>query len=160
MTNEISMTRARRTAPRLATLGAILSMVLTTSALRAQQPPPYCSNSTMSGTYVVSGTGTAFSPSGVGTLIATVGKVTYDGQGGGQSIQTASVGGTIVRQATATAVYTVNADCTGSKTFTSSTGQVTHFDFVISPSVPSITWIVTDAGRVFMGNAVRLDRQD
>ena len=160
MTKKISMTRARRTAPRLATLGAILSLFLTTSALRAQDAPPYCSNLTMSGTYVMTGTGTALSPGGGSTLIGVVGKVTYDGQGKGQVIETVSVGGNVFRQVTATGTFTVNPDCTGSKTFTSSTGQVSHFDFVIAPNGRTITWIVTDPGQVFTGNAVRLDMRD
>lgn len=158
MTKEIGMTRARRTAPWLTALGAILSVFLTTSALSAQEL--YCSNATMNGTYVMTGTGTAFPAGGGSVIIGVVGKLTYDGQGKGLKIQTASVGGTIVRQAAATGVYTVNSDCTGSKTFTSPTGQVSNFDFVISPNGRLITWIVTDSGQVFTGTAVRLDSRN
>lgn len=159
MTNDFSSTRARRTTPRLAAWGAILSALLATSVLRAQEGG-YCSNATMRGTYVMAGTGTLFPQGGAPILIGLVGKVVYDGQGNGQVIQTASVGGVIYRQGTFTGTYSVNSDCTGSKTFTSSTGQASHFDFVITPDGRTITWIVTDAGQVLTGSAVRLDNRD
>ncbi len=59
----------------LLVIGA-LTIALTPQALRAQCP---AQNATMNGTYVTSGTG---SIPGVGP-IATIGVVTYDGQGGG-----------------------------------------------------------------------------
>ncbi len=58
MTKEINMTKARRTSPRLAAMGAILGVLLTTSGLRAQGPSPSCSLATLNGTYMNSGTGT------------------------------------------------------------------------------------------------------
>jgi hypothetical protein len=54
------------------------------------------------------------------------------------------------------AVYTVNADCTGSKIF----GGTQHYDFVVSPNGRLITFIVTDAGVVLSGTGVRLDNKD
>jgi hypothetical protein len=138
--------RARRTAHRFAILGAILSVFLTASALRAQAPQ--CSNDTMKGVYVMSGTGTVV---GVG-LVAVVGKVTYDGQGGGQALTTQSVNGTVQRQVASTGSFTVNPDCTGSKTF----GGTAHFDFMITPDGKTITWIRTDSGLIVTGVAVRM----
>ena len=141
--------RAIRTAPRFAMLGAILTVSLTGSALRAQAPQ--CSNDTMRGVYMMSGGGTVV---GLGP-VAIVGIVTYDGQGGGQATATQSANGTIYRQVPSTGVFTVNADCTGSKTF--GTGATaTHFDFVITPDGKTITWIVTDSGRIMTGTAVRI----
>ena len=141
--------RARRTAPRVTILGAILTVFLTTSALRAQAPQ--CSNDTMKGVYIMQGTGTVV---GLG-LVAAVGKVTYDGQGGGQGLLTQSANGTIYRQVASTGVFTVNPDCTGSKTF--GTGATaTHFDFVITPDGKTITWIATNSGVIMIGTAVRM----
>ena len=141
--------RAKRTAPRSAMLGAILTVFLTTSALRAQGPQ--CSNDTMKGVYLMSGTGTVV---GLG-LVAALGKVTYDGQGGGQAILTQSANGTIYRQVASTGVFTVNSDCTGSKTF--GTGATaSHFDFMITPDGKTITWIATNSGVIMIGTAIRL----
>jgi hypothetical protein len=144
------MKKTRRTALGFATLGAILSVLLTTSTVRAQEPPPHCSQATLSGTYVNSGTGTMG-----GASVVMVGKVTYDGHGNGQSTFTRSVGGVITRPVAVPGVYTVNPDCTGSKTF----NGTTDYDFVVTPDGREITWIVTNssAGSLFTGRAVRLD---
>ena len=132
------------------TLGVILALFLTTSAVRAQEPPPNCSQATLSGTYVNSGTGAMG-----GVPVVMVGKVTYDGHGNGQSTFTRSVAGVISRPVAVPGVYTVKPDCTGSKTF----GGTTDYDFVVTPDGREITWIVTNsgAGALFTGRAVRLD---
>ena len=126
------MKKARRTAPGFATLGAILTLLVTTSAVRAQAPPPNCSQATLSGTYVMSGNGTMG-----GVSVATRGKVTYDGHGTGQATLTQSVGGFVQKYAAVPGVYTVNADCTGSKTF----NGATTYDFVVTPDGREITWM-------------------
>jgi hypothetical protein len=142
------MNQARRTAPGIATLGAILTVFLTTSAVMAQAPPPNCSQATLSGTYVNTGTGTMG-----GVSVISVGQVTYDGHGNGQSTFTKTVGGFVQKFVAVPGVYTVNADCTGSKIF----GGATTYDFVVTPDGREITWIVTSAGAPFSGHAVRLD---
>ena len=145
---EIGRNQARRTAPGIATLGAILTVFLTTSAVMAQAPPPNCSQATLSGTYVNTGTGTMG-----GVSVISVGQVTYDGHGNGQSTFTKTVGGFVQKFVAVPGVYTVNADCTGSKIF----GGATTYDFVVTPDGREITWIVTNSGAVFTGNAVRQD---
>jgi hypothetical protein len=142
---------------------AALSVSLMPQTLRAQQI--FCSTGTMRGTYVLSGTGTLYLPSGTGTgTIATpfavVGKVTYDGNGKGQGIETISVGGTVYRQDTITGAYKINDDCTGSKSFTDATGVTSHFDFVVSPTGRTIVSIATDSGTVLTITATRLDFVD
>lgn len=129
--------------------GAILTLALATAAVRAQGPPPQCSQATLNGTYVNSGTG-----SRGGASVVTVSKVTYDGQGNGLSTGTTSVAGLISRSVVP-GVYTVNPDCTGSKIF----GGATTYDFVVTPDGREITWIVTNAsaGSLFTGRAVRMD---
>jgi hypothetical protein len=142
------------------TLAAILGACLTISAARAQDPV-YCTNSTMSGTYVLTASGTYYPGSNQpGLAVAAVGTVTYDGQGKGQSVSTLSAGGAVFRHGTSTAVFTVNSDCTGTKTFTASTGAIIHYDFVISPNGRLINFIVTDPGYALAGTAVRLDNKD
>jgi len=108
-------------------------------------------NGTMYGSYALSQTGTI---TGVGPF-AVVGVATYDGQGGGSVTATRSVNGTIATF-TAPATFTVNLDCTGSKTVGTGSNTI-HFNFVISPDGKTITFIVTDTGTIAMGTAVRLD---
>ncbi len=130
--------------------GTIFALLLTTSTVRAQVPSPKCSQATLNGTYVNSGTGFLG-----GVSVVMVGKVTYDGHGGGQSTFTRSVAGVISRSIAVPGVYTVMPDCTGSKTF----GGATDYDFVVTPDGHDIYWIVTNAnsGALFTGHAVRLD---
>jgi hypothetical protein len=70
--------------------------------------------------------------------------------------ETVSLNGTIFRGITGTGVFTLNSDCTGSKTFTTFS-ETTDFDFVITADGSKITWIETDQGAVLTGTAVRLD---
>jgi hypothetical protein len=142
---------------------AALSVTLIPQGLRAQQI--FCSTGTMRGTYVLSGTGTLYLPSGTGTgtvatPFAVVGKVTYDGNGKAQGTQTISIGGMIFRQDTISGAYKVNDDCTGSKTFTDATGVTSHFDFVVGPTGRTIVSIDTDSGTILTITAIRLDFTD
>jgi len=130
--------------------GAILTLFWATAAVRAEGPPPQCSQATLNGTYVNTGTGFRG-----GASVVSVSKVTYDGQGNGLSSGTTSVAGVISRSVDVPGVYTVNRDCTGSKIF----GGTTNFDFVVTPDGREITWIVTNAfaGSLYTGRAVRMD---
>lgn len=148
------MTTVRCKAPRLVALAAVLSMFLATPAMRAQEPVS-CSNATMHGTYALSESGFAG-----GAPIGAIGEVIYDGRGNGKLVtETLSLNGTIFRGITGTGVFTVNSDCTGSKTFTTSGGE-SHFDFVITADGSKIDFIETDSGVVGTGTAIRIDRRD
>lgn len=136
---------ARTKAP-IAVLGAILA-ALTTSTLRAQQT---CTNWIMQGRYVLSQTGTAGT-----TPFAIVGQAIYDGRGGGTVTATKMFGGAIDLIVNAPATFTVNPDCSGSKTV----GPY-HFNFVITPDGKTITFIQTDSGVVSTGKAEWLGRAD
>ncbi len=131
-----------------AAFGAIFTVFLTTAPVRAQAPPPSCSQATLNGTYTLSGNGTMG-----GVVTAAMGKVTYDGHGNAQVTFTQSTGGFVQKYTAVPGTYTVNADCTGSKTF----GGTTNYDFVVTPDGREIHWIVTNTGAVFTGSAIRLD---
>ena len=104
----------------------------------------------MSGTGAVFGTG--------GGPIAFVGVVTYNGDGTGVLMSaTDNLNGTVGRATSIPATFTVNRDCTGSKTIGSGpTAQ--HFDFVITPDGRTLTFVETDAFAVVSGTAVRMNR--
>jgi hypothetical protein len=151
MSRDIGKTIARRKGLGLAVL--VLTLFLATPTLRAQEPVS-CSSATMHGTYALSGSGFAG-----GAPIAVTGEVIYDGRGNGKLVtETVSLNGTIIRGITGTGVFTVNSDCTGSKTFTTTAGT-SNFDFVITADGSKITWISTDSGVALTGTGVRLDRR-
>jgi hypothetical protein len=148
MGKEISITL------RLAALAAVLSLLAATPALKAEDEPS-CSNATMHGTYALSASGFAG-----GAPLGAAGEVIYDGHGNGTIVtETLSVNGTIYRGITGTGSFTVNSDCTGSKSFTTTVGPVS-FDFAISADGSTITFIETDSGTTVTGKGVRINRRD
>jgi hypothetical protein len=148
------MITPRSKVPRLVALATVLSMFLAAPTLRAQDPV-HCSNATMHGTYALSESGFAG-----GVALGAIGEVIYDGHGNGTIVtETLSLNGTISKGITGTGVFTVNADCTGSKMFTTSAGEA-HFDFVITADGSTITFIQTDSGVVGTGSAIRISRRE
>jgi hypothetical protein len=123
---------------------------VTPQALRADNTLCAEGNIVMNGTYLMSATGTVV---GVGP-VAVLGVVTYDGLGNGFVTSTKSVNGTIYKGVVATATFSVNRDCTGSKSFSNGS----HYDFVIAPDGSKITWIETDPNMIISGTAVRFIR--
>jgi hypothetical protein len=145
---------AKNAITRLAPMAAIFGAFFLTQAVNAQSV--YCSNGTMRGTYVVQGTGSIITPTGA-VPFATVGQVTYFGDGTGSvTSSTTNMGGTVSRTTAPVAgTYSVKPDCTGTKIL----GGV-HYDFVISPNGRLISWVVTESGVVISGTAVKLDGSD
>jgi len=134
---------------------AAFAAVVAPQALKADNAQCSLGNSIMNGTYAMSFTGTIV---GVGPITG-ISMVTYDGQGGGLSgPSTTSVNGMISKDPGGTkGSFTVNRDCTGSKSFGSGP-SAQHYDFVITPDGDTITWVVTDTGVVLSGTAVRLKK--
>jgi hypothetical protein len=81
------------------------------------------------------------------TPFAQSGKEFFDGAGKMSGVFTASLHGQIVRGNYA-GTYTVNADCTGTVTFTDNAGQTFHFDVFIADGGKEFAFIQTDAGVV------------
>lgn len=135
--------------PRFAMLGTFLAL-LTGPAMSGAEP--VCSQATLQGTYMVLGTGILGAGTTGGATFATLGRVTYDGVGAGKVTSTSSLGGAISRDPGTPVTYTVNANCTGTK----SAGGTT-FDFVITADGRELLYIVTNAGTVVSGRAIRLD---
>jgi len=130
-------------------LGAFLGLLAASTVSGAE---PVCSQATLQGTYMVLSTGVLGAGTTGGATYAVLGKATYDGVGGGKVISTSSVGGAISRDPGTPVTYTVNANCTGTK----SAGGTT-FEFVIGADGRELFYIVTNAGTVISGRAVRLD---
>jgi hypothetical protein len=130
---------------------AAIAAVVTPQALKADAPPPcFLGNAIMRGTYVANGTGAVI---GVGPITA-VSLLVYNGDGTGtQVFNTRSLNGAASTATNIPASFTVNPDCTGSKTI-----GATQFNFVITPDGSTITWIVTNPGVTLSGTGIRLKK--
>jgi hypothetical protein len=133
---------------------AALTAVVAPQALKASDAECPLQNATMNGTYVASGTGAI---AGVGPL-TTLGLIVYNGDGTGVLVSgTNTVNGASSASGNIPITFTVNRDCTGSKTI--GTGpSATQMNFVITPDGSTITWIVTNTGVTMVGTGVRLKR--
>jgi hypothetical protein len=120
-------------------------------ALKAADALCPLGNATLHGTYI------SLHPTGyiVGVGPATAnGTITFDGKGYSSNPFTASING-VIQRGTVVGPYTVNPDCTG----TLSQSDGTHYDFVVMPDGRRFSWIETDDGTVWSGEAVRLKNE-
>lgn len=76
---------------------------------------------------------------------AAVGKNTYDGRGQMKGQIVVSANGVII-PTTYTGTYSVNANCSGSKSAVLEGGLIVEFDFVVHSNLRGIDMIVTKAG--------------
>jgi hypothetical protein len=120
-----------------------------------------CTDASALGSYAFKVDGTNVSvplPGGPGPFAA-VGKNTYDGKGQMKGVIVVSSNGVII-PATYTGTYHVNADCTGSKSFTLSiggaVGPTIDLDFVLDDDLHEIRMIISDPGFAVSGSARKL----
>ena len=112
--------------------------------------PKECSNATLQGSFGYTSTGTllpSFVPPPFAGPFGEVGRQTFDGKGNTEATGTLSANGNILSKVTFQGTYTVNPDCTGSMTISSSLG-VSHADLVIDDDGAELRLIFTDAGVV------------
>lgn len=110
-----------------------------------------CSNATLKGAFVHSGTGFITAPPAQAGPFAHVSVQTFDGKGVLTSTGFVSVNGNII-PTTETGTYTVNPDCTGTGTlFVSPIGLTSRVFFVIDDGGNGLQVISTDPGLVVTG---------
>jgi hypothetical protein len=106
-----------------------------------------CTLDTLKGQYLVAATGTLFPPAfGVKkrSVSAAAGYSTYNGDGTGTDYVTFTVNGVNQNVASPTSTsYTLNSDCTGTKTVLPS-GP--HFNIFVASNGEGLTAIATDSG--------------
>lgn len=104
-----------------------------------------CSNATINGPYGYAASGWLIPPlSPVLAADAGAGQFTADGNGHFTGAETASFGG-VIEPATVIGTYQIASNCTGTSVFTDSTGNVAHFQLVVSPDGQTIYSIETDS---------------
>ncbi len=149
-----------RERPLIATAGVLgLAIGLSLVPLSVGEARDGCSNATLSGAYGFKGNGSVVLPNGTKADVAVVGRTVFDGRGGLSGSDTNSFNGNITRETT-TGTYNVNKDCTGSETFTSSSGNKVNADFVIVENGREAFFIETDPGVVLTVTAERQQSSD
>jgi hypothetical protein len=136
---------------RLAMCATLLASALVIPQANAQHR---CSNEDAVGNYsfVVSG---SFGAAG----FAAAGQTTYDGNGGATGVIQISLGGNVTPVIAWTATYTVNPDCTATKTMTipglgpNGAALTVHFFMTAGDHFNELRFIATDPTTVISGSA-------
>ncbi len=112
--------------------------------------PPTCDLTSLNGAFGYKLTGYVYDSMGYTYYLGVVGRMVSDGNGNLTGTDTYSFDGSLVkRQYTGT--YTINADCTGSLTITTSNGNSTHADLVIVGNGTEVELVQTDGGYILTG---------
>jgi hypothetical protein len=109
-----------------------------------------CSVATLKGTYLFAYDGLEIKDNDQ-VPFAFAGYEVYNGNGNVQGVASASVNGEITRNEPFSGTYTVNADCTGTITYTDGT----HYDQFIAPDGSLVTFVQTNPGTVAAGFELR-----
>jgi hypothetical protein len=104
-----------------------------------------CSAATLEGSFVRTDTGFVVTPPAIAGPLAGVSLMIFDGNGGFTAAGFSSLNGA-VSESTATGVYTVNPNCTGTYTSQSSTGRTGTAFFVIAGKGNEIHILPTNPG--------------
>ena len=133
-----------------ASLLAALAMPVRLAAQEQSGEVKECSNATLRGSFGYTSTGTllrSYVPPPYAGPFAEVGRQTFDGKGNTDATGTLSANGNIFNKVTFQGTYTVNPDCTGSMTLTSSLGT-SHADLVIDDDGAELRLIFTESAVV------------
>ena len=112
-----------------------------------------CALTSFSGAYGYNLTGYAYDDQDNVYILASVGRIVADGNGGLTGAETFSFDGTIGKR-TYTGTYSMNADCTGSVTLQSTGGASTgpaRGDIVAVNNSREINFVQTDTNYIFSG---------
>jgi hypothetical protein len=114
-----------------------------------------CTNNSLRGTFIFTGTGFITAPPAAAGPFAEVGTQTFDGKGATTYTATLSGNGNTVK-VTAAGTYTVNPDCTATfALLVSPFGITVHAFFVINGDGTEFQLIETDSGFVITRSARR-----
>ena len=160
MTLKLVPTRARAALPACALLlaltgGSALVHADDEDANAPSESAETCSDASLHGTYGFRFRGAILKPDGTHAFeFAGVGDETFDGNGHITSGHLFEVFGGQPASPTFTGTYSVNADCTGTKTITLN-GQASHYAFVLVDHAREIETAETDPGTLLAFTQVR-----
>ncbi|WP_437573893.1 hypothetical protein [Sorangium sp. So ce887] len=124
------------------------------SAAADHRPRPRrCSEATLKGSYIFAADGLNVT---TGRRFASAGVEVFRGDGTMDGNVTVSIGRAIAR-VTVDGEYTIDAECRGRLTLTTSAGGEENYDFFTEPSGNEIRWIQTDPGIVASGSERRAE---
>ena len=128
----------------LLTLAAAMALVVLPNATAADAQ---CTNANLTGNYAgtLSGFTTLKSKANEVPWVV-VGLVTFDGAGNVSFSYAGAINGGIFTNQTASGIYTVNSDCTGSVSFTAGDGAGTNGNVVIIGGGTEAFGVITNAG--------------
>ena len=130
----------------------VLTLTLGVSGLAGADDRAHCTQASLEGSWGFTLSGTLIPAPGVRLPVAAVGRFAIDRSGSVSGRDTTSVDGRIFPE-TFEGTATVNPDCTGSATITSSVLGVSEFDFVLTTKRREILLIRKDPGTVIFGSA-------
>jgi hypothetical protein len=110
-----------------------------------------CSVATLNGKYLFTEDGVQIKGNNTGPFAA-AGYQVHDGKGKVNGIYSGNYNGTIYTNEPYSGTYTVDADCTGTATFTDGT----HYDLYIAPNGSMFTFVQTDSDYVTSATAHRV----
>jgi hypothetical protein len=99
-----------------------------------------CSDDTLRGTYLYADHGVDATR---GQPFAGAGYEYFDGNGNIEGVGSNNSDGVVTRRVFFQGTYEVNADCTGTSTYTFE-GETSHYDLFIDPDGSRFTWIQTN----------------
>lgn len=142
----------KRIVSSLMVLAVLAALVIATTTSKHTVPMVYaqtgCTDATLTGNYAFNfsgfGTRPADQPKGNEVPLAAVGVLTFDGAGNHATSFTSVQNGAISTGNTASGIYSVNSDCTGSITWTGGPFAGVTFNIAISGGGPEIFGIDTD----------------
>lgn len=120
-----------------------------------------CSQATLNGVYLFAQAGIQIDTNGKQTPTALAGSDRFKGDGTVSGIETLVTGSIVQQNVPYAGSYTVNPDCTGTYTTTTTDGTnlTINLDLFIAPSGDEFTYIVTDKGSVSSGLESRVARR-
>src|SRR5215213_3798141 len=102
-----------------------------------------CSNATLDGTYLFAQNGVEIKGNEQRPF-ALAGYEVFDGNGKVKGVQSANINGEITRNERFSGTYTVNADCTGTATYSDGT----RYDQFIAPDGSELTFVLTKPSEI------------
>jgi hypothetical protein len=127
---------------------ASTSFAFASTSFAVEQNGKSCSAKSLAGNYLYAQDGFSDGATpGSRSPFAQAGRETFDGKGNMSGKYTGNFNG-VIQRGTYTGTYTVNADCSGSVTFTDNQNTTYHYDIFVNDSGDEFVFVQTDANSI------------